>query len=219
MKNLNRFFTLLVLFSIVMMTNCKKDDSSTTTATASKAFVNLTFNKVNAFFSTNGSMSAPVDSTQAKAISSKIDITFIFNYDYTKPGFFDPKARAQQWYWDDYYAPWLNNAVETRYYSTSLTKAQFDAAKADQTKIATYFANTSVRLCHHGIFPNGSCIGGRQTQNDTASSVLLAMDVVFGFKNTASGKRGLLYIRTDQSYAWPTPLIDFNTKVDIIREN
>lgn len=209
----------LLLFSAVLV-SCKKEDPEPAPApapVAARSFNGITFNAQTAYFSTDGSMSAPVDSNQAKSISSKIDLTFIFNFDYIEPGFFEPKARSQTWYWDDYYKPWLSNAVETRFYSTTLTKAQFDAANTDQSKIGTYFADANiVKIAPHGIFPTGSCIGGRQSSNP--ESVLLEVGQVFGFKNTASGKRGLIYIRMDQSQGWPMPLSNTNTKVDIIKE-
>lgn len=212
------FLLMLFSLSIVLISGCKKDDEEETpTVTPAKSFPNLTFNPASAYFSTNGTMTAPVDSNQAKTITSKIDITFIYNFDYFEPGFFDPIARSQVWYWDEYYQPWLSTAVETRYYTTSLTKADFDAAKNDQSKIATYFSLSGTALAPHGIFPTGSCIGGRQS--GSPESVLLTEGAVFGFKNTSTGKRGLIYIRTDQSYGWPNAFVDVDTKVDIIREN
>jgi hypothetical protein len=206
---------ILMLLCVVIM-SCKKEETTTTTTTAAKTYENLTFNLKNAYFSTDGSMTVPVDSNKAKSIASKIDITFIYNYDYDQPGFFDPKARSQNWYWDGYYNPWLSTAVETMYYSTKLTKVQFDEAKVAEGKIATYFSDASVALVPHHIFPKGSCIGGRQATNLT---IPLKEGSVFGFKNKASGKRGLLYIRTDQVDFWPMYIISSNTKVDIIREN
>ncbi len=204
---------MLLIISIVSITSCEKDEVSSTPK-VSKSFINISFNPTNAFFSTDGSMTTPVDSTIAKTVTSKIDITFIFDDGYYEPGFFDPKARAQVWDWDDFYLPWLSTGVETRYYSTTLTKADFDAAQADQSKIATFFKDTAiVKIAPHDIFPLGSCIGGK------VSASSLEKDMVFGFKNTASGKKGLLYIRTDQGYGWPMPLFSYSTKVDIIREN
>ncbi|MEX0966632.1 MAG: hypothetical protein WD077_05305 [Bacteroidia bacterium] len=217
MKNKNQLIAMLTMLCIVLFTSCKKEEDDTPTPAVSGVFLNLTFNTKNAYFSTDGSMSAPVDSGKAKTMTDKIDITFIFNYDYVEAGFFDPIARSQVWYWDDYYNPWLSTAVETRYYSTTLTKADFDAAQADKGKIATYFSDTSTVLAPHEIFPEGSCIGGRQTHSP--ESVILSRGQVFGFKNTSSGKRGLLYIRTDQYTGWPAPFSSTDTKVDIIREN
>lgn len=207
---------LLAMLCVAIASCNKDDDGDKGGVTAAKSFENVIFNTTDSYFSTDGSMTAPVDETEAQPIVNKIDLTFIYNHDYYEPGFFDPIARSQDWgSWADYRKAWLSAGVETRYYSTTLTKAQFDTARADQSKIAAYFSDTtSVVLAPHGIFPDGSCIGGRQN-----NSVLLAMGKVFGFKNTLSGKRGLLYIRTDQGPLWPSPVYNFNTKVDLIREN
>ena len=220
MKMKNQFTLMLIIISIFSITSCGKGDDSSTptpTPTASISFLNLTFNPTDAYFSSDGSMTAPVNSTVAKTITSKVDITFIFNIDESEPGFFDPIARSQEWYWDDYYQPWLSTGCETRYYKTSLTSADFKAAITDQSKIATYFSETSNILAQHPIYTTGSCIGGRQL--GSSETVELSEGKVFGFKNTASGKRGLLYIRADQDSGWPIPVYNFNTKVDIIREN
>jgi len=217
-KNLSTLILLIATCAILIPSCKKKDDNGDTTPqlTPAKKFLNLTFSSTQAYFSTDGSMTAAVDSNQAKLISSKIDITFIFDFDYTEPGFLDPKTRSQVWGWNQYYKPWLSNAVETRFYSTGLTKAQFDAAASDQSNIATYFSGSSFVLAPHAVFPTGSCIGGRQTSSPT--SVLLYMGTVYGFKNISSGKRGLIYIRVGQETGWPTPIYDNNTYVDIIRE-
>ncbi len=63
------------------------------TTEAAKTFENVTFNSKTAFFSTDGSMTAPVDSVTAKTMAGKIDITFFYNYDYSEPGFIDPVTR------------------------------------------------------------------------------------------------------------------------------
>ena len=217
----DQFIAMLILICIASFTSCKKEETDPSTPpppspTASISFLNLTFNTTNAYFSSDGSMTAPVAANQAKTVINKIDITFIYNYDYWEPGFFDPIARSQVWYWDDYYEPWLSAGVETRYYSTTLTKTDFDAAKDDESKIAAYFSNSTTVLAPNPIFPEGSCIGGRQSTTD---QIALKKGLVCGFKNTSSGKRGLLYIRTDQESGWPAPLLNFNTKVDIIRDN
>jgi len=227
MKTKKQFIFVLYIISIISITSCNKEDNPLTPTpapiptpitppTPSKTFLNLTFNKTNSYFSTDGSMNSPVDSNQAKTITSKIDITYIFNFDYIEPGFFDPIARSQVWYWNEYYKPWLNTAVETRYYTTTLTIFDFDEAQADQSKISTYFSDSNTLLAPHGIFPTGSCIGGRRSHNPL--SITLTDEPVFAFKNTTSGKRGLLRIRSDQAEIWPFPF-DSNTKVDIIIEN
>ncbi len=210
---------LIVLSAFVTITclwSCQKDGADSN-AVAPKIFENLAFNSKTAFFSTDGSMTAPVDSVSAKTMATKIDITFIYDYDYSDPGFMDPVARSKEWYWNQYNSVWLNKAVETVFYATALTAEDFDAAKADQSKIAGFLADSSVVLAPHSIFPTGACIGGRETANP--ASVSLGKGRVFGFKNVATEKHGLLYIRTDQGMAWPSYVLDKNTKVDIVREN
>ena len=214
----NYFLKALMIIPMALLMSCSQDnESSNTTNDEAISFQNLTFNETNAYFSSDGSMSAPVNESQAAAMPHHIDITFIYNYDYFEPGFFDPKARSQDWYWDDYHESWLSTAVETQYYATTLTKADFDAAATQESLIAEYFAETTTVLAPHAIFPTGSCVGGRESYDPL--SVLLTEGAVFGFKNVSSGKRGLIYIRTDQSPAWPIAFADSNTKVDLIREN
>jgi hypothetical protein len=221
---------LLLCFAIgsVLITSCKKkedddDDNgggSSATHVAALSFDNIIFNQENAFFSTDGSMTAPVDSNTAKTISSKIDFTYIVNWDVTEEGFMDPKARSQHWYWDDYYSAWLSNSVETEIYSTALTTADYDAAKSDQSKIGECFSKSTTVLVPHYIFGEGTCIGGRQCSdpNTGENSIMLSHDKVFAFKNVASGKRGLFYFPTGQVQAWPEPFLSDDTKVNIIRE-
>jgi len=213
------FVSLAIVFSCNNNSNNNNPTPTPTPAatTAAKTYRNLTFTPALAYFSTNGTMSAPIDSAQAKLATNttKIDITYIYNNAYSEPGFFDPKARSQSWYWTYHYLPWLSTGVETRYYSTTLNKNDFDAAAADETKIGQYFSSASTILAPHAIFPTGSCIGGRQTSGPT--SELLGTGKVFGFKNTTSGKRGLIWINTSQGTAWPWA--NNETKVDIIREN
>jgi len=182
-----------------------------------KVFENLSFTPEKAYFSTDGSMSAPVDAAHAKSVAHKIDITYIYNHDYSEPGFMDPVARSKEWYWDDYRQPWLYVAKEVRYYATDLKINHVNDAKADQSKIAEYLADDQrVRLAPHGIFEQGTCIGGRQSFEP--ESALLYKGYVFGFEHTATGKKGLLYIRKDQHIYWPYSVAPNDTKVDIVME-
>lgn len=220
-----RLLSIVLLSSVIF--SCKKNDSTppaasstngnTNTPTAAKSFSDVTFGDNAAYFALDGSMNAPVDSNSAKSISSKIDLTFFFDYNYIQPGFMDPVTRSQTWYWNDFHEAWLSNAHALKLYTTNLTASQFNAATSDQSKIATYFADTAhTKLAPHAIFPYGTCIGGRQTANP--NSALLTEGAVFGFI-LSDGKKGLLYIRTDQTAGWPYPLNNDNCKVDIIREN
>lgn len=217
MKTKTKQLLMLLTTGVLALASCKKEkvnENESADVNGIKTFHNITFTPTQAYFSTNGTMSAPVDSTQAKSIVNKIDITFIYDADYTEAGFLDPKVRSQEYYWNDHYKPWLNAGVETKYYSTNLTKSDFDAAQQDPSKIAGFFSNSSTVLAPHAIFPAGSCIGGRQSNNPT--SITLSPGQVFIFLNVSSSKRGLIYIRTDQAQGWPW--MSSSTKVDIIRE-
>ena len=155
---------MIFLIFCVVFSACKKEElitddteienNTNTNPTAALVFEKLKFNNKIAYFSTDGSMSEPVDSNLAKNIVGKIDITFIYDYDYSEPGFFDPIARSKEWYWNTFHLPWLNDAVETQYYSTDLSKDQFEEAKSNQSKIGIYFSdNASFVLAPHAIFP------------------------------------------------------------------
>lgn len=210
----NTKFVLLLLFAMVTFISCNSpEDEDVNTTTAAKTFSDIVFSKTNAYFSTTGTSTLPMDSNAAKLTVSSIDLTYI-NGDYSEAGFFDPIARSQEWYWDDYYAPWLSTAKEVRYYYGSTVNLQdFNAAKADQTLIDGFIAEMTI--APHAIFPEGSCIGGRQSSSPT--SYLLAEGYVYGFKITPTGKSGMIYVRTDQEAAWP--YWNSETKVDIIVEN
>lgn len=217
-KRLVRFAFCLV--GIVGLFGCGDESTSSTSPTsvgpsAARSFMALRFTKSTPYFSTTSGMSDPVDSVAAKAISDKIDFTYIVNTDYSAVGFFDPVSRSKSYYWDEFRAPWLSNAVPVQFYATTLTVADFQAAQADQSKIATYFTRPTTRLALHAIFPSGSCIGGRTTNNPDSEP--LDEGDVFGWINTATGKHGLLYIRDDQSSGWK--FTNYGTKVDIIVEN
>jgi hypothetical protein len=204
--------------AIYALASCSDETSQNQNLPAARSFESLTFNTKYPFFATDGSMNFPQDSAKIQDKLAKIDITFIYSSDFSEPGFMDPKARSQDWTWNDYKLPWLSGSVETRFYSTTLTRAQFDSAKADERLINIYFSDTNkIKTAPHGIFPTGSCIGGRQSTDP--ESLLLHRGLVFGFRNMGNLKRGFLLIRTDQQNAWPTAIVSTNTLVDIIREH
>ncbi|MCX6198118.1 MAG: hypothetical protein NTY88_02700 [Bacteroidetes bacterium] len=205
---------VIALLMAALFSGCKKTDSPV----AAIVIEGLGFNTTSdAYFSTDGSMTKAVSEAEAMPIAAKIDFHYIFYFSDDEPGFIDPVACLQHWYWDDYYTAWSSTCAETRFYTTTLTKAQFDAAKTDQSKIGEYLNDAANgTLAPHAIFPAGSCIGGRVSSSP--ASVTLAKGKIFGFKNTTTGKRGLLYIRTDQGSYWPVPVTGNGTRVDIIRE-
>ncbi len=207
----------------IIANNISETATFTKTATIADAPMSplsfdVIFTNSNRYFSSDGSMNNPVNETSALGIVNKIDITYIYNNDYSEPGFMDPLARTQEYYWNDYYEPWLTDAVETIYYKTNLGKEDFDLAKTDESKINEFFSdNTIMEIAPHAIFPTGSCIGGRQSHNP--DSELLGKYLIFGFKNKVSEKKGLIFIHSNQDTGWPLALISHNTRVQIIREN
>ena len=209
---------MMAFITLIAIQGCKKENSAAS-VTAPKVFKGIGFNTTsNAYFSTDGSMVKPVNETQAKTMASKIDFRYIFYFSDAEPGFIDPKTCAQHNYWDEYYSTWSGASVQTIFYGTNITKAQFDEAALDQSKIGTYLSDVAnATPAPHAIFPAGSCIGGRVSSGP--SSLTIRKGKVFGFKNVVSGKRGLLYISTQQAQDWPMPILDNATSVDIIREN
>ncbi|MGZ5282745.1 MAG: hypothetical protein ACXWEY_10765 [Bacteroidia bacterium] len=210
MKNIV-FPALLLLFVSLQSCNKGEDPNSETPSTPAKSYDKLKFTFDNQFFSTE-SGTVPLDSVAAQQVASTIDFTFIYNTDYMSKGIMDPVTRSKDYYWDDYRRPWLSAAKETRLYDTKLTKSDFDAAKNDQSKIGAHFKDsTMVILAPHGIFPSGTCIGGRISSSP--QSLSFRKDHVYGFKILSTGKMGFVYVHKDQ----PS---DFSatTYMDLIKE-
>lgn len=208
------------IFLLAMLFACKKEEQPAPEPAPVPipclSYTALQFNKVNAYFVTGDTLKTPVDSTTAKKLAAKIDITFFFDSVYTEPGFMDPLARSKDWTWNDYKTSWLKEAKETRFYSTVLTKSDFDATRADTSRLSAIFASASTKPAPHAIYPTGACIGGRSSTNPASLKIL--KEKVFAFRSMAGNKRGLLYIRTDQPAGWPLPVLGTTTKVDIVRE-
>jgi hypothetical protein len=207
---------------------CKKSNSSTDNAKAS-VFTNFTFDAYDygaaQYFSTfDTSFKHPLaQSSMTPQQIKNIDLVYIYNSDEWQPGFIDPITASQHNYWDDYYSPWLDSSVQTNFYITTLSPDNFTQAKSNPALIASYFGDsTKMRLAPNGVFPLGTCIGGRQVagNNDPVFGIdtHLQLDEVFGFKNVKSGKRGLIHISAQQEKDWPVPVMDHNTTVDIIKE-
>jgi hypothetical protein len=198
------FMTALICVGL-SFASCSSDDAVPTTKKAN-VWDNLEFTSKTPYFSTDGNMTVPVNAAAAKPIVGTIDISYIYNYDYSKAGFFDPYTRSQEWYWDEYEEQWLSNAVKTNLYSTQLSQSDFDAAKNDVSKIGTYFSDTSaVKLAAHGIFPLGTCVGGRSSSEP--GEVALQTGGVYGFKNISTGKRGLLFVHQIESFVIETTIV------------
>lgn len=217
-SNMTQTQEFTIIATNVSKTTTLKKIATIADAPTAPLYFDVIFTKFNRYFSTDGSMKNPVDKTNALDIVNKIDITYIYNYDYFEPGFMDPIARTKEYYWNDFYEPWLIGAIETIYYKSSLTKDDFDLAKTDQSKINEFFNDDSImEIAPHAIFPTGSCIGGRKSYNP--ESELLRKYKVFGFKNKTTEKKGLIFIHYLQDTGWPLALISHNTRVQIVREN
>lgn len=213
-------FLSYILIGGIAFSGCKSEDpeppsTPAPSGTAALTFSDMTFNSTNAYFSTTNGMTQPVTAAAAQPMAADIDITFIYTGDYSAVGFLAPLTRSQVWYWNQYNQPWLSIADSTELFATTLTAAQFTAAKSNAALIGTYFSNaTSVYSAPHAIFPTGTCVGGRQSSNP--ASFDLSQGTVVGFKNHVTGKRGLIKIAENQQAYWEE--ITSVTKVDIIRE-
>jgi hypothetical protein len=178
------------------------------------------------YFSTvDPTVTQPIGETEARKRIDKIDLVYFYVHDYSDIGFIDPVTASAKWYWDYVNKPWLASALKTNFYITKLTKPQFDSARSNTAMLDKYFKDTlSVRLAPHRIYPNGTCIGGRNA-GDMVDPVLkkgseLKKREVYGFMNVVSGKKGLIYIRPDQVEYWDVRLwVSGNpTVVDIIKQ-
>ncbi len=235
-----RIYSLIITLILwcLLLTSCSKDsqskthqnpDSTTSTQAANiKVYDSLVFNAVeneNQYFSTiDSSVTYPksYDSLTASQIKN-IDILYIHDYNYDKPGFMNPYIAAQQWYWNDdvYYYPWLSSSVNSELYLTTLDSNQFDSARRVDGYLNNCFNDSNrVHLSKSQIFPAGGIVGGRNSmQPDWYVNYDLAKGKVFGFYNVGTGKKGLILIRYDQENGWPDfPVTGFRTKVDILKE-
>jgi hypothetical protein len=227
----NQVLVSIAFFSLIVF-SCKKSGvsggggSSKLYSYDSVIFSTGGYGDAGQFFSTfDTSVHSPVPLYDLSASQLKnIDLMYIYNFDYDLPGFIDPvTASSSQWYWNDYYTPSLDSSVQTLYYVTNLTASECVAAKSNPALIETYFKDsTRVGEPVAGIFPAGTCLGGRVggtgANLNVGADPSLELDKVFGFVNVKSGKKGLLHIRGAQSYGWPNGITDFHTAVDIIRE-
>lgn len=77
-----------------------------------------------------------------------------------------------------------------------------------------------MELVPHPVYSNGSCIGGINLPS-TWDPITIFDGDVYGFKQTNSGKRGLICIRETYylSSTEPDPGIPYFARVDIIIEH
>lgn len=209
--------TVSLLALLLGCISCKKNDNSRRVAVNvhdSLVFEALSGIEDHICFSTfDASFTQPLDRYKITPDQHKnVDILFFYDWEYGNPGFLDPYTSAQSWHWDNqyYYYHWMAGASQTLFYKTNFTEKEFVKAKSEGSLIDNYFKNVSI--APHGVFPEGTCIGGRSYNE-------LKKGQVWGLKNVRSGKRSLMFIRFDQDLGWPkTPVYRFATKVDIISE-
>lgn len=218
MQFLKNSLPVFLLATLASLFSCQKETLPTNLSDEgpipAKVFENLTFTPKLAYFSTDGSMLAPVEVGDAKSVAGKIDITYIYSHIAGEPGFLSPATRSQQTASNEYYDPSLQSDRKVTFYTTDLTAQDVQSAKGDQSKIAEYFGDYQrIEIAPSNGYVRGTGIGGKPTYK--SEPVLLREGKVFGFLLSDTGQRGLIYIRTDQQGALPSP----ETKVDIVLEH
>lgn len=184
-------------------------------APVASQYFELIFTTENKYFSTNGTMNAPVNASTAQNsnLVPIIDITYGWEYIDQEPGFMDPITRSQLISgWTEYHEPWLSGAVQTQFYAPSISIAQFEAAIEDQSLIEVYFNDLGLELTQCNNIPNGSFVGDNFSETD------IDRFRAYGFMNVESGKKGFIYIHGNQDNGWPLPILSLDTRVEIIRE-
>lgn len=162
--------------------------------TAPKTFLNVKFSQEKAFFSTKGDSNATMDSIQAMKVAGDIDITYTYDNGYSAAGFLDAVTRSSgEYYWSSTFrTPWTRTSEKIIWYETTLLDYQdgsFKAAQEDQAKIEEYFSDTTiVKITTHSIWPEGTCVGGR---NGTTG---FGQNRIFAFKRASDGKKGLVHL-------------------------
>jgi hypothetical protein len=217
--NLMKTKILTLALLIITVAGCKKKDNNddnggSPSVKAAKSFSNVSFDNSKMFFSTLGTSGTTLDSNQAKAVASTIDITYTWDAGYDAPGFLDPVTRSSDlYYWSDQFqTPFTSVSHQVIWYETSYIDYQdgsFTSALGDQSKITQLLADSSkVSVTTHTIWPAGSCVGGRN------STTGFSEYVIFGFKRVSDGKKGLVEI-----VSTPIPGLNSTTKVNIAVEN
>lgn len=213
----------ILLFCIYLLYGCEKNPvPQQVTKDSAVYWSNIVFSQSLRYFSTiDTSFKSLTGWAGAQNKFDNVDLYFIYDLNYGLPGFIDPYTSSQHWAWDDYYAPWFSNAYHTKYFLTKLDKTNFDSAKVDETKIQFYFSDTSlVHLAPHDVFTPGTCVGGRPICLGPADCAIrninLIRNHVYGF--TSNNKKGFILILDNQSYGWPGPYTNLETKVDILKE-
>jgi hypothetical protein len=178
-------------------------------------FSSLNPGDANQYFSTRDtSFHGPMPKISlTDAQMANVDILYIYDADYDMHGFMSPHTAGQEFYWNNgyYYYPWLSSSHETIFLDApNLSTVDMNHLVADPSLFDGMYHNLSP-TASDGIFPAGTCIGGRGV-------AYFAKGQVFGL-SFDNGKRGFLLIRPDQEYGWPDfPITGFRTKVDLIVE-
>lgn len=166
--------------------------------TAPKFLGSVAFSNSNAYLNSASGNAAPL--TQAQANSQAADIDLVYYWRSTDPkshSFISPSALRAAPYTGTP-AEWANGTVATEFRTTSASVADFNDAKADQSKIAGIVIAGALST-FTGNSP-GVRVGG---DTDFAANKVIAF--------TAKGKRGLILVRSVATTGGAT--------VDIIVEN
>lgn len=154
---------------------------ATTGPTAPKLFSSVTFSNNSGFLASNtASATAGTDSSIAKGNASSVDITYFYSSSTSFHSFISPLTRKGSAYQGSAaYQSW--GAVQTIWKTTTLSTTDFDAVD-DQTALAGLYNNGT--LSTYSGNGDGERIGGSD----------FAVGKVFAFKNTTSGKYGIVKI-------------------------
>ena len=205
--------TTLALALMIASTGCQGPMvSPSPSPDAPLVFESIIFTVDEAYFATDGSMLGPVTGEEAQVNADRIDLTFTYDDDYNEPGFLTPVTRSQEWYWNRYRQPWLSDAIEVDFFVTRITSDDFQAAKRDESRVRWLFNRYRGARTPHSVFPEGSCVGGRDTEDG------VGLGGVFAFQHRATGRLGLIRLTDSQP---STPLLSSGNRVrvDIIAEH
>jgi hypothetical protein len=214
-----KYIKSLFVIGVILIAGCGKSEEETETPAAPVKpffFEKIVFTPDSAYFSTDGSFVEPLMALDLQTLVEDVDLTYIYSSEDDRPGFMDPITRSEEWSNSDFEEPLLSAGVRTLFYNTLLTRQNFEAAMADQTKIGSFLNGNGITVPLHNIFPYGTVIGG--PISIAPASVDLYKGQVIGFWNYETNKKGLIFIRPDQAVGWPEPILNRSTLVDIVRE-
>jgi hypothetical protein len=178
-------------------------------------FSSLKYDDANQYFSTRDtSFHHPMPKGSLTATQmANVDVLYIYDNDYSAHGFMSPYTAGQEWYWNNeyYYYPWLSSSHETIFLNASNLNSENISSLSEDPSLFDELYENLYPVASNGIFPAGTCIGGRNVATFKKGQVFGLL-----FDN---GKRGFLLIRPDQENGWPNfAITGFRTKVDLIVE-